>query len=57
MKYLIPLLAVFCFTFVGCKSTCCGECGGDKAAHGHDHAHDHAHGDKECCGEGGKCCK
>lgn len=52
MKFMIPLLAVFCFALVstGCKSTCCGTCGGDKAAHSHA-------GDKPCCGTDGKCCK
>lgn len=48
MKFLLPLLAVFCFTLagVGCKSTC------SSCSSGCDHAH------KECCGKCGKdkCC-
>lgn len=35
MKYLLPLVALFCFSLagVGCKSTsCCGKCGGGDAA-------------------------
>ncbi|MBX2851511.1 MAG: hypothetical protein KTR15_07190 [Phycisphaeraceae bacterium] len=33
MKFLLPLLALFCFSLagVGCKSSCCGSCGGDAA--------------------------
>ena len=58
MKHLVPLLAVVCFSIagLGCKSTCCGECGtceSEPAAHNHSHDGDGT----TCCGADGKCCK
>ena len=35
MKFILPLLALFCFSIagVGCKSSgCCGKCGGGDTA-------------------------
>ena len=54
MKFLLPLLAMFCFTLagVGCKSTCATSCDSDAKCCGKCDKADGA--EKKCCGKCGK---